>query len=53
MFGLDAVWFSFIIAEVAAISIIAPWLIIDLRKVFKGWEEEKVESASLLLARDK
>ena len=42
--GLDYVWYAFIIAEVLSLMIIGPWLIIDLRKIFKRWEIEKDEA---------
>ena len=41
--GLDYVWYSFIIAEVLSMMIIGPWLVVDLGKIFKGWELEKKE----------
>lgn len=42
--GLDYVWYAFIIAEVLSMMIIGPWLIIDLKKIFKRWETEKNEA---------
>jgi Na+-driven multidrug efflux pump len=41
-FGLQAVWYAFLIAEIGAIVIIAPWLMRELTKTFKAWEDEKV-----------
>ncbi|MBN2285691.1 MAG: MATE family efflux transporter [Tissierellales bacterium] len=41
-FGLQAVWYAFLIAEIGAIMIIAPWLMRELTKTFKAWEDEKV-----------
>ncbi|SHJ65029.1 putative efflux protein, MATE family [Dethiosulfatibacter aminovorans DSM 17477] len=38
--GLDYVWYAFIIAEVLSMMIIGPWLMVDLGKIFKGWEHE-------------
>lgn len=44
--GLDYVWYAFIMAEVLSIMIIGPWLIRDLKKIFKSWENEKNENIS-------
>jgi putative MATE family efflux protein len=56
--GLDYVWYAFIMAEVLSIMIIGPWLITDLRKIFKGWEKEKnmpsnIVDKALASAKDK
>ena len=39
--GLSGVWFSFFIAEIVAIVIIGPWLIKELRRTFKLWQEQE------------
>lgn len=39
--GLNYVWYAFIIAEALSMMIIAPWLIIDLKKIFKSWEKKE------------
>ncbi len=39
--GLNAVWYSFIIAEFLTFLIGTPWMIFTLKKKFAAWEKEK------------
>jgi putative MATE family efflux protein len=38
--GLGMLWYSFGIAELMAVIIIVPWLIVDLKKTFRKWDKE-------------